>query len=450
MNSQALVSKSSPKRFAGDLSGAKLRATAALLITRVIKQGRSLRDTLPHYETDIPIRDHALLRELSYGVVRWYYPLHFLASCLLSKTLKARDHDIEALLLLGLYQLFYLRTPAYAAVSASTEAARVLGKPWACGLINGVLRQAERQQPALFKALQNSSSTASAHPQWLLQALQNAWPQDWEAIIEANNQHPPQSLRVNCRRLSRKDYLKQLHERGIKAEVAAHTDVGIDLAEPTDVAKLPGFAEGICSVQDPAAQLAAPLLKAQTGERILDACSAPGGKTGHILELTDGIELWAVDKSADRMALVSDNLNRLRLSAHLITADAADIEQWWDGKLFDRILLDAPCSGSGVIRRHPDIKVLRQAEDIPALATQQLHLLTALWPALKNGGLMLYASCSVLPDETHQLIDIFCRSQAGACADPIKASWGRIAGPGRQILPGSMDGFFYARLRKLG
>ena len=432
-----------------DQAGAKLRAVAAKVVFAVIQQGRSLTEALTQHENTVPARDQALLRELSYGVLRWYFPLRYMLAQLLSKSLKTRDRDLEALLLLGLYQLFYLRIPAYAAVSTSTEATRMLSKTWASGLVNGVLRQAQRQQAALLAALDKAPAAASAHPPWLLQALQTAWSQDWPSIISANNQRPPQSLRVNRRQLSRANYLRRLQDHGIKAEAAEHTDSGLTLAEPSDVAELPGFAQGWCSVQDPAAQLAAPLLQTQAGQRVLDACAAPGGKTGHLLELTNDLELWALDKSASRLAQLRENLTRLQVSARLMVADAADTAKWWDGRLFDRILLDAPCSGSGVIRRHPDIKVLRRADDIPRLAAQQLTLLTALWPLLKRGGMMLYAGCSVLPTETRQLIELFCQEHTDAHAVPIQAAWGRLAGPGRQILPGTMDGFFYARLHKL-
>jgi len=430
--------------------GAAVRAAAARALSAVLAQGRSLNDSLAQQEAAFDDRDKAFLRELCYGTLRWYLPLHSMLGRLLQKPLKTRDSDIEALLLSGLYQLLYLRTPAYATVAASADAARALGKAWAVGLMNGVLRNAQRRQDTLRQTIEQEPTRVSAHPRWLLRLLQDAWPQDWGALVAANNERPPQSLRVNLRCVRRDDYLAELAAADLQAWPAPYTDCGINLVEPCDVRQLPGFEQGRVSVQDPAAQLAVGLLQLQAGQRVLDACAAPGGKTCHILETVPEVEVLALDKEATRLQQVRANLDRLNLAAKLTAADAAAPEMWWDGRAFDRILLDAPCSGSGVIRRHPDIKVLRRAADIDALAARQLALLHALWPLLQPGGRLVYATCSVLPAETSAVIETFCATQDDAYSEPIAVDWGRVAGRGRQILPGSegMDGFFYACLCK--
>ena len=440
----------SPTVVAPEQAGTAVRAAAAQVVDTVISQGRSLNDSLAQQESNFSGRNRAFLRELGYGTLRWYYPLHYVLRKLLQKPLKARDSDIEALLLTGLYQLLYLRTPAYATVAASTEAARLLGKSWATGLLNGVLRNAQRRQDELLQAIEQNPESASAHPKWLLRLLQEAWPADWPALVAANNQRPPQSLRVNARLQTRTGYLAALEQVGIEAQPAPYTEYGINLTEPQDVPQLPGFKQGWFAVQDPAAQLAGGLLQASAGQRVLDACAAPGGKTCQLLETVPELELWALDKDAGRLQQVRVNLQRLGLQAQLLTADAAQPDDWWDGQAFDRILLDAPCSGSGVIRRHPDIKLLRQARDIETLAAQQIALLRGLWPLLRPGGQLLYVTCSVLPTETTQVVTQFCSEQRDACIEPIAAEWGQMAEAGRYILPGSsgMDGFFYARLRK--
>lgn len=429
--------------------GAHTRAIAAQICHAVSVEGRSLDNALTQHEQNSPERDRALLRELCYGSIRWYFPLKKILGSLLNKPIKQRDIILHSLLIVGLYQLFYLRIPAYATIASTTEATRLLDKAWASGLINGVLRQAQRRQENLQQVL----DTANSHSAWLSKLLKQAWPEDWQTIVSANDQHPPQNLRVNLNKISRSEYLTQLSSQGIAAQANLYSAAGIDLQQSLDVQQLPRFDQGWCSIQDPAAQLAAPLLVAPLHTidhplRILDACAAPGGKSCHILEQNPDTELWALDKSASRMRQLQQNLARLQLSAHTMIADAAALASWWDGQLFDCILLDAPCSGTGVIRRHPDIKLLRRADDIPRLAEQQLGLLQALWPLLKRSGYLLYASCSVLPAETSAVIDTFCSAQSDARPDAIMAEWGQQAGFGRQILPGSMDGFFYARLHK--
>jgi len=315
-----------------------------------------------------------------------------------------------------------------------------------------VLRRYQREQAVLDAAAEAEPVARHAHPHWLLTRLQQDWPDDWQAVCAANNARAPMTLRVNTLRGSPADYQQRLTEAGLAATSQPHAPAALVLTEPTDVAALPGFAAGDVSVQDAAAQLAAPLLDVQAGQRVLDACAAPGGKTAHLLENNPSAELVALDNDAARLDRVAETLARLQLAARLLHADAGQVVDWWDGKPFDRILLDAPCSASGVIRRHPDIKALRRAVDIDALAAQQARLLDALWPCLAPGGKLLYVTCSVLAAENGRQVKTFLARTPDAAALPLAADWGRPAGHGRQILPGEadMDGFFYALLVKTG
>ena len=291
----------------------------------------------------------------------------------------------------------------------------------------------------------------SAHPAWLLEHLQQDWPADWERIVSANNATPPMTLRVNAAHSERDTYVAMLKESGTSCEPARHTEYGLTLSQPVGVDHLPNFTDGAVSVQDAAAQLAAQLLDARPGERVLDACAAPGGKTAHILERQPGLaKLLALDISEERIQRLTDNLRRLGLSATTCVGDATNPTSWWDGRPFDRILLDAPCSATGVIRRHPDIKVLRHAEDLRQLTQTQAQILTALWPLLKPGGMLLYVTCSILQQENSQQIQDFLATQADARHNLIDAEWGHAQAAGRQTLPGEngMDGFFYACIQK--
>ena len=429
------------------------RLLAAQVLSAVIDNGQSLNDVLPGALERVVLRNRGLLQELCYGTLRWYHQLNYLLQQLLSKPFKKRDRDLHALLLSGLYQLLYLRTPSYAAVSETVASARELGKPWAANLVNAVLRNFERQRSSLLAQLEHHPQLLHSHPEWLLKRLQVDWPEHWPAIIAANNQHPPQHLRVNLARVSRSDYLQQLHDADIDAAPVHAIDSSVTLTHATAVEQLPGFAEGLVSVQDLAAQLAAYLLDLQPGQRVLDACAAPGGKTCHMLEHETSINLVAIDSDVTRLGKLEQNLTRLQLNAEIITADAGQPQQWWDGRLFDRILLDVPCSATGVIRRHPDIKLLRRESDITALAYSQTQLLEQLWPLLKPGGQLLYATCSVLEQENSDRVHQFLQTQKDAQEQPLHDdNWGISCKYGRQILPGDqgMDGFFYACLRKYG
>ena len=428
------------------------RLAAANALATVMAGKASLGTSLPAQMQHVAARDQALTQELAFGTARWFQRLDGLANALLEKPLKAPDRDLHALLLVGLYQLLFTRIPAHAAIDETVSAARTLKKPWAKGLLNAVLRRAQREGEAILATLERDPTIRLAHPRWLQKQLKAEWPQHWEAICAANNGHPPMTLRANALRGSRADYLAELQQAGINARACRFSSVGIDLAQSCDVYQLPGFAEGRASVQDEAAQLAAPLLELQPGQHVLDACCAPGGKTCHILELQPALnELVALDLEPRRLQRVRENLHRLGLSATLKAADGRDLTAWWDGRPFQRILLDAPCSATGVIRRHPDIKLTRQAEDIAALALLQGELLDSLWQTLEVGGILVYATCSVLPEENTQVIGAFLARQPGARELPISADYGVLQPHGRQLLPqiDGHDGFYLARLLKI-
>ena len=429
------------------------RAARALA---AVSQGASLSGVLPAALEGLSAQDRGFTHELIYGCLRQYQRLEAILADLLRQPLKPRDRDIHCLLLLGLYQLSALEVKPYAAVHATVEAARALGKGWAAKLINGVLRSYQRRAAELEAQLQDDPPARYSHPAWLLERLQQDWPEDWEAIAEGNNRQPPLSLRVNARHGDRAGYLERLAAAGIRAAPLAHTSHGLRLEQNATIDSLPGYAEGDFSVQDGAAQLAAPLLGLAPGQRVLDACAAPGGKTAHLLETEPGLqELVAVELESDRLQRVRDNLDRLRLQARLVQGDVGRPQDWWDGAPFDRILLDAPCSATGVIRRHPDIKLHRRPADIDRLTRLQAGLLDAVWPLLRPGGRLLYVTCSVLRAENALQVGAFVQRCATARAAPISADWGRPDGAGRQLLPivngvdaAPMDGFYYACLEK--
>ncbi|MCB1733904.1 MAG: 16S rRNA (cytosine(967)-C(5))-methyltransferase RsmB [Gammaproteobacteria bacterium] len=426
------------------------RAIAAKAIAEVLRGQNSLSALLPPALIHLAdSRDRGLIQELAYGSLRRQPTLAHIAAQLLHKPLKERDQDVQALILLGLYQLRDMRVPAHAALSATADAARELGKEWAVKLINGVLRNYQRNADSLNAAVQTSDAARLAHPQWLIDALRADWPDHWEQIVEHGNQTPPMTLRVNTRQSDTPSYLARLHEAGIEASANPFVGTALTLDRAPDVDQLPDFADGAASVQDAAAQLVPELMNLSDGQHVLDACAAPGGKTGHLLE-TANLDLIALDIDAGRNQRVHDNLQRLKLRADIRVGDALKPADWWDGKPFDRILLDAPCSGTGVIRRHPDIKVLRHANDIAPLAQRQGRLLDLLWDTLAPGGELLYVTCSVLKAENSAVVSAFLNRQVQAEALPIDAEWGMAQPVGRQTLPGEhgMDGFYFARLRK--
>ena len=428
------------------------RLAAAKALAAVLNGKASLNSSLPTQLDKVEDRDRGFTQDLAFGTARWQPRLSALAAKLLQKPFKAADADVEALLLVGLYQLLYTRVPAHAAIGETVGCADKLKKPWAKALLNAVLRRAQRESEALLAELEHDPVVRTAHPRWLQKSLKAFWPEQWETICAANNAHPPMILRVNRRHHSRDAYLQLLTAAGINATPCVYSTDGIVLEAAADVRSLPGFAEGWISVQDEAAQLAADLLDLAPGQRVLDACCAPGGKTCHILEVEKGLAgVVAVDLEAKRLVRVRENLARLGLSAELIAADGRDTAAWWDGKPFQRILLDAPCSATGVIRRHPDIKLTRQPDDIAALAALQGELLDAMWPTLEVGGILLYATCSTLPTENTEVIEAFLARTSGARELDLATTAGIKQPHGRQLLAqeGGHDGFYYAKLIKI-
>ena len=432
--------------------GLPVRALAAEAVLQVSQQGQSLTDVLPPAQARLlRERDGALLQEMVYGVLRWYMRLQCLAELMLSKPLKERDQDLFHLILVGLYQLEYMHVPGHAAVKETVDAAHALGKSWSRGLINALLRRYQRERESLQARLDDNPVARFAHPQWLIGMLQQDWPQDWSEILDANNQRPPMTLRVNLQRDSRESYSRLLDEAGREHTLPAHAAGAVMLAQPVAVEQLPGFAAGRVSVQDLAAQLTAPLLQAKSGMRVLDACAAPGGKTTQILEtVPDLAELVALDIDGGRLSRVQENIERLGLRANLVQGDAATPENWWDHQPFDRILLDVPCSATGVIRRHPDIKLLRRKSDVERLVRNQQQILEAIWPLLAAGGMLLYSTCSILRAENENQILAFLQRHKDAREVVIEAAWGQACVAGRQILPGTenMDGFYFSRIEK--
>lgn len=422
----------------------------ALTNLQQVLQGRAL-DQVLAAPTRLSARDQALVAEFSYGLCRWYRQLDTVVARYVRKPLRRKDQVVRYILLLGAYQLLYSRVPDHAVLATSVALTRRLAKPWAAGLVNGVLRQLQRDLQAGISLTEDTPAVRYAQPDWLLKQMQAAYPQDWATILDALQQRAPMTLRLNSRRQSLPDYLAALSAAGMSGVAVESVPGAVVLEQPTAVEQIPGFAEGIVSVQDAGAQLAAQWLDVQPGQRILDACAAPGGKTGHLLELAAGaVDLVAVDRQADRMERVADNLQRLQLHAQCEVLDASQPPAVWRQQPFDRILLDVPCSATGVMRRHPDIRLLRRADDIPALVQRQAALLRAVWPCLKVGGMLLYVTCSVLPTENQHQIMAFIQQYPDAHPVPMHQAWGHACSVGRQIYPGeqTMDGFYYALLTK--
>ena len=425
------------------------RLLAAQALTSVLCHKGSLASSLPKALEAAEHGDRALIQQLCYGTCRHFPQLELIADQLLHKPMKTQDQDIYALILMGLYQIKAMRTPDYAAVDATVQAAKASGKRWADKLINGVLRSYIRGGADLEEVLNEHDAYRHNHPQWFISKLSNHWPDHWQDILAANDTQGALTLRVNTRKVSRDNYLIALSEAGHPASACAYSAVGVQLDKACEITQLPGFDEGWFSVQDEAPQLCADLLELEVGHRVLDACAAPGGKTCHLLEAED-VTVVAVELEERRIGRMEDNLFRMDLQAQIVCADASEPSQWWDGEAFDRILLDAPCSATGVIRRTPVIKMLRTNEDILELAQLQLKLLTNLWPLLKPGGYLLYATCSVLRQENDRLVGRFLKQQTDATHCAIDADWGIGMEIGRQLLPNpaSHDGFYYAKLHK--
>ena len=424
------------------------RAQAAQIIYQVINDRRSLNDVLSEQES-------GLVKNLCYGSLRWYFRLEAMANQLLNSPLRKKDYDVFCLILIGLYQIYYLNTPEYAAVAESVDATKGLKKSWAHGLVNKILRRAIAEKETLLESIPKSEPGHFAHPAWLIEQLKSSWPNDWQNILNANNTHPPLFLRVNLQLISRDDYVKQLHEANIEAKIISQIPTAIHLPNPIPVSEIPGFQQGLCSVQDVASQQVASILDLAPDQYILDACAAPGGKSSLILETEPNIaRLVAIDKDTNRLIKIKENITRLKLNPQLVQLkleDASHTDHWWDGELFDRILLDAPCSGTGVVRRHPDIKLLRQPEDLNPLSQEQLKLLTRLWPLLKKGGKLIYTTCSVLPIENNTVIKTFCDASPKAKVTPLNIHFGQPQSHGYQLFPqdSGPDGFFYSQIIKI-
>ncbi|HEY7772004.1 MAG TPA: 16S rRNA (cytosine(967)-C(5))-methyltransferase RsmB [Marinagarivorans sp.] len=432
------------------------RIAAATVLTAVLRHGQSLTQALSRVNDKVAARDQGLLQELCFGVARYAPRYEVLADNLLSKPIKSKETEIKALLFLGFYQLEHTRIPDHAAINSVVEATKKLKKSWATGLLNATLRRFNRERALadetaapVAASYQSDPQFLYAHPQWLINMLRKAWPNDWQALLTANNQHPPLTLRINQQRISRADYSAQFDHPHRLNNLSRQA---LTLNKAGDITGFPGYHEGWFAVQDEAAQLCADLLDLKPQQRVLDACCAPGGKTCHILEQQPALaELVALDVDAQRMARVEQNLTRLGLQATLKVADAGDTASWWDGQPFERILLDAPCSATGVIRRHPDIKLLRRADDIAKLAQLQQALLAALWPTLAAGGRLLYATCSVLPRENEKSVQQFLADTPDAVHTPITdVAWGTERPFGRQLFPQEHghDGFYYCILSK--
>ncbi len=429
----------------------QLRAKAAKTLSQLLKQEGSLASLLQRGDSAQDQQSFPLLQEIIFGTCRWYFQLDAILVQLLSKPLKAKDNDIRCLLLIGIYQLHHLRVPEYAVVNETVGATKILKKEWAKGLTNAILRGFIREQDSLVENSLKKPQGKYAHPKWLIKRLQGAWPTQWQQTLENNNLRPPMTLRVNTLRVSREQFLDQLASAGIGSRAGELATTSIYLEQACPVHEIPGFAEGLFSVQDEASQLIPDLMVLAPGQRVLDACAAPGGKTCHILESGHAFtSVLALDNDARRLERLHENLARLQLSAQVKTGDASDPSQWWDGKPFDRILLDAPCSATGIIRRHPDIKLLRQDADIPKLQGIQSQILETLWSCLAPGGVLLYSTCSILPEENNTIVERFLTQHSDAKVEGISASWGVECPTGRQLLPQAdgNDGFFYARLKK--
>jgi len=431
-------------------AAAKARAAAAQAVHEV-ERGASLDAALERAAAGLPPDQRGLLGELAYGTCRWYHRLSALADLLLDRPFRPKDRVLFPLVLVGLYQLLYTRVPSHAAVAEPVQGAKELGKPQGAGLLNAVLRRFQREEAELLARADGRDAARYGYPEWLFAAVRAAWPEHWQQVIDAGNQRPPMTLRVNLSRITRTQYAASLAAEGITARPSASIPSALVLDRPLPVDRLPGFSDGLVSVQDAAAQFAASLLGARAGDRVLDACAAPGGKTAHIAESTPEIgALTAVDVDPERLRRVTENLQRLGLHADLLAADASDPAVWASSPGYDRILVDAPCSATGVIRRHPDIKLLRRAADVPALVEKQRSLMAALWPLLRPGGILLYCTCSVLPEENAMQLGAFSEMFPDAVFQPLSLPVGRASGGGWQIVPGDADtdGFFYARLEK--
>jgi 16S rRNA (cytosine967-C5)-methyltransferase len=427
-----------------------VRALAAEALASIALSGHSLREAADRALPRLPdSRDRALLTALLNDGARWWPRFDVALDRLLDKPIRRSEPVIHALLVTGLVQLETLELPGYAAVAATVEAARELRRPRLAGLVNAVLRRWQREREALNAQLDANPATRHAHPAWLADAIASDWPAHADAILAAANTEPPLMLRVNRRRARREEVAAALVEAGHEAALHPWLADGLVLPHSTDITRLPGFTDGQFAVQDGAAQVPVDLLGVVTGQRVLDACAAPGGKACHVLERAD-VALLAVEYEAGRATRIRQNLERLHLQAEVAVADAGDASAWWDGRPFDRIMIDAPCSATGVIRRRPDVRLHRRATDIDALVAQQARILSACWETLAPGGRLLYVTCSLLRRENEGVVSAFVDSRDDATIVPFTLPVGQAAAVGWQILPGDgdLDGMYYALLER--
>jgi 16S rRNA (cytosine967-C5)-methyltransferase len=429
---------------------ADTRALAAKGLAEVALRGASLRDVMERYAPRLPDpRDRALLMALLSEGARWWLRFDAAIDGLLEKSLRHKDPAIHALLVIGLVQLEILELQDYAAVAATVEAVRALRRPQLAGLVNAVLRRWQRERETLIAKLDARPQTRHAHPAWLAAALQRDWPAQADTVMAADNREPPLMLRVNRQRSERDVLIGQLQTAGYTAESHPWLSDALVLPHSVDVTRLPGFEDGRFAVQDGAAQVAADLADLHDGLRVLDACAAPGGKACHLLERAD-IDLTALEMDAGRAERIRQNLMRLRLNAKIVIGDAGAPKSWWHGQPFDRILIDAPCSATGVLRRRPDVRLHRRESDIAAMHAQQRRILSALWPLLAPGGRLVYITCSVLRAENEAIVAELLADQPDAQALAFTLPAGQAAAIGWQILPGDgdLDGMYYAVVGK--
>jgi len=433
-------------------AGIGARAEAARALAQVLHRGRSLRDLLPAADSRLPdSRDRALLRALLRATLRTVYRQRAVLARLMEKPLTARAAETEAVLLVGFAQIEAAIGPDYAAVAGAVDAARALGQVRHAGLVNAVLRRYLRERETLLAGLPDDEQVRSNHPRWLLETLRRDWPDHWRVVLEGNDRESPIWLRVRANDPGRAAYLDRLRSSGIEAEPHPGLPDALRLDSALDPGSLPGVAEGQVHVQDGAAQLCADLLALAPGLRVLDACAAPGGKALHAIEREPRLELTALERDPERAGQMTRRFARIAPAIAVRAADATDPRGWWDGVPYDRILLDAPCSATGVIRRHPEIRVLRRADDLPAQVQAQARLLDALWPMLAPGGRLVYATCSVLRDENdRQITRWLARTGDARALDLLPAWFGVPLAVGRQNLPGmgALDGFYYAVVEK--
>jgi 16S rRNA (cytosine967-C5)-methyltransferase len=446
-----LSKPSTPRQRGRWAPGADALAAASRAVSRIAVGGRSAEDALAPFEQHA---ERAAIRAITLGTVRWYLRLKRGLEPLLERP-EGLASEVLALLVAAAHQIEYSRNPPHSTVDAAVDAARILKQDRAAGLVNAVLRRFLREKGALLAKVDGDLASRTAHPPWLVERLRAAWPDQLDALLDANNAHPPMVLRVDTTRTSVPDYIAELATAQISARAITWAPAAIALEHAVPVASLPGFNEGRVSVQDAGAQLAAPLLACEPGMRVLDACAAPGGKTSHLLELTPNIDLLAVDIDERRIGRVQENLDRVQRKATLVVADLRTPDAFWDRRPFDRILVDAPCSSTGVIRRHPDIKLLRRPSDIPTLAGTQLEILQATFRMLAPGGRLIYSTCSVVPEENEGVLADFLRKERRARVSPVTLA-AEVPGAlsravGVQLLPGTeagTDGFHYACVEK--